>query len=94
MKKIPYNVIATLLPLVLSLVKDKIGSRSSVPPLVVKRFKNELGNDIVLSVDRDPRERYNGFVITIEGPSSTGKWTITNLEGMQLISALMESMNR
>ena len=93
--KIPYNLIATVLPLAISLLKEKIttGSQSSLKPMVIKRFKNELGNDIILSVDRDPREKYNGFVITIEGPRSTGQWTITNLEGMQLVSAIMESMS-
>ena len=92
--KIPYNLIATALPLVISLLKEKIttGSRSNLKPMIVKRFKNELGNNIILSVDRDTREKYNGFVITMEGPRSTGQWTVTNLEAMQLISALMESM--
>ncbi len=94
--KVPYNLIATVLPIAVALLKKKVssGSRTRMEPIVIKRFKNELGNDIILSVDRDPQERYNGFVITIEGPSSRGQWTITNLEGMQLVAAIMESMNK
>jgi len=95
MMKIPYNLIAAALPLAIGLLRDKIntGSRAKMKPMIVKRFKNELGHNIILSVDRDPREKYKGFVITIEGPRSTGQWTVTNLEGMQLVSAIMESMS-
>ena len=39
--------------------------------MIEKRFKNELGHDIFITVDREQTDKYNGFVITIDNVSSS-----------------------
>lgn len=61
------------------------------------KFKNELGNDIVIDIksvkdtgtnSKGQNEEFDAIEITMKGPTSTSTNTITHKEAMELYKAL------
>ncbi len=65
--------------------------------LTESKFKNELGNEITIEIknvkdtgtnSKGEKEEFDAIEITMEGPTSTGQWTITRQEAEELHKAL------
>lgn len=54
----------------------------------MKKFTNELGNEITITISEETIDRVEGVLIQIEGPTSTSENHITRLEAEMLKNEL------
>lgn len=54
----------------------------------MKKFTNELGNEITITISEETIDRVEGVLIQIEGPTSISENHITRLEAEMLKSEL------
>lgn len=86
----------------LDAAKEKLRREAEVPAAresrVSKRFTNEIGNPIYISVEAvkdtgtnaktGKRSTFDAVKITVEGPTSTSENTLTRQEAAELLSCL------
>ena len=84
-----------------SRIKDPLREYLNEPK--VKEFKNELGNEIIITIEdtrdtgkranSDDVEEFDAIKITMEGPTSTSENTITKIEAQELHKVLTAFLN-